>query len=341
MSFGDQVTASIENTGPYSRPLDELLPESMPNAPHQLGSSENLPTDPVPQVGFFSNQTTKLEFGILPQSEVELNNLNYQLMHGSSNLSEDYNLFLDDYDMSNFYLPSSVFDSELPTSLWVRPDSETVLRNWEASRDVHSPLSRFSSRLPSLQPDEQDPPEIKSAPHADRPRTSPPWKISSRDHKEIQMRLVEFGAVLPEGFTLPSRHALSQFFEGYISGFNQHLPFLHVPTLVASKCAPELLLAIVAVGAQYRFESNKGNNLWYAARAIAFEQTRRRHSQKVADILSSPTPKSTSSTTRSPMSTAGTGERPVEPNHVGAQFGEGPRDPNNPLSVTHDPRLVN
>lgn len=34
----------------------------------------------------------------------------------------DYNLFFDNFDTSNFYLPSTVFDTELPVSLWSRPD---------------------------------------------------------------------------------------------------------------------------------------------------------------------------------------------------------------------------
>jgi hypothetical protein len=333
LSLDDQVNASIENTGSHAGPLDDLLSEQMPDAAHQFASSDNLHRNSVPQVDFSNSHA----FGILPHSEVDFSNPNYQLP-GPADLCEDYNLFLDNFDMSNFYLPSSVFDLELPTSLWCRPDSEVVLesqirnRNWDATHDEHSPLSRFSSRLPSLQPEEQDRSENAPVPHAECAKTGPPWKISGQDHKEIQMKLVEFAAVLPKGFILPSRHTLSQFFEGYCSGFHQHLPFLHIPTLVASKCAPELLLAIVAVGAQYRFESNKGNNLWYAARAIAIEQTRRRHSQQVANILSSSTPRSASSS-KSPMSTEGAPERLGERSHIVALHDAGTTD-------LYDPRLV-
>jgi hypothetical protein len=94
--------------------------------------------------------------------------------------------------------------------------------------------------------------------------------------------------VLPKGFTLPSRHTLSRFWEGYINGFHEHLPFLHIPTISAVDCAPELVLALAAVGAQYRFEGHRGNGLWYASKAVAMEQIRRRSSQQVAEILSTP-----------------------------------------------------
>jgi hypothetical protein len=338
LSFNVHVNDSIENTGSSSGPLDNLRSEPMPNASHQVASSDNLLRVGVPQVGFFKGQANKGYFGNVSNSEADFSNPNFQLP-GPADLSEDYNLFLDDFDGSSFYLPSSFFDSELPTSLWCRPDSDVVLesqsrnRYWEASQDEHNPLSRFGSRLPSLQPEEQDLLESVPAPQADNLRLGPPWKISGRDHREVQIKLVEFSAVLPQGFTLPSRHTLSRFIEGYISGFHQHLPFLHIPTLIASKCVPELLLAIVAVGAQYRFESNKGNNLWYAARAIAFEQTRRRHSQKVEDILSSPMSRSTSYS-KSPMSTGGAAERSGEPAHIGTQDDEDTRGPHDPRSVS-------
>jgi hypothetical protein len=310
----------------------------LPDTSHRFSLGDSLHAGPVPQVGFFNGQGNRAEFGILPHSEVPFRNPNYPPPE-LSELSEEYNLFLDDFDMSNYYLPSSVFDSELPNSLWRRPDSDVMLdsqnrnRYWEATQNEEDPLSRFGSRLPSLEPEEQNSVEKQPVLRADSSRTSPPWKISGKDHREIQMKLVEFATVLPSGFTLPSRHALSQFFEGYINGFHQHLPFLHVPTLEASKCAPELLLAIVAVGAQYRFESNKGNNLWYAARAIAFEQTRRRHSEKVADMLSSPMPRPTAYT-KSPASMEGRSGRLSESTHI--ERGESNKDHNDPRSVNYN-----
>jgi hypothetical protein len=78
------------------------------------------------------------------------------------------------------------------------------------------------------------------------------------------------------GFIAPSRHSLSRYLAGYINGFHEHLPFIHVPTLSVASSAPELVLALAAVGAQYRFENSRGIELFYAAKAVVSEQIRRR-----------------------------------------------------------------
>ena len=318
-SFSGQSSPQTEST------IARSMSESIPDPTRQFSSRESISHSRAnPDLGFLNDHSSGIQFDVVPRAEAEFGNSNY-LLPGPGATPEDYNLFLDHFDLANLYLPSSVFDSELPTSLWCRPDTEVVLvsqhrnRPWEEPpQDEQNPLSRFGSRLPSLQPEEQDPIENEPLPRPNRIKADPPWKISGYDHREIKKNLEEFADVLPKGFILPSRHALSQFFEGYISGFHQHLPFLHIPTLVASKCTPELLLAIVAVGAQYRFESKKGNDLWYASRAIAFEQTRRRQSQKVAAILFSTTPKP-NTYTRSPVSTEGGTEGSEQSNLGGPQ----------------------
>jgi hypothetical protein len=224
---------------------------------------------------------------------------------GTWNTSQEYNLFLDDYHMPNFYLPAALFDSDLPTSLWSQPDWNGSIglqshNNREQTQNESDPLSRFGSRLPSLQPEEQNL-EREAVPRPDSRRTEPPWKISGQDYHEIQLKIAEFQSVLPGDFNLPSRHALSRFLEGYVSGFHQHLPFLHIPTFAVVRCVPELLLAVCAVGAQYRFESTTGFHLWYAARSVAMEQNRKRNSQSVT-ALKSPAPFRSSSTHHSPAS---------------------------------------
>lgn len=225
---------------------------------------------------------------------------------GTSNVLQEYNLFLDDYHTANFYLPAALLDSDLPTSLWSQPDwnSSVTLQNQSSnsgpSQNENDSLSRFGSRLPSLQPEEQNQ-EREYVPQAYSRSIEPPWKISGQDYREIQLKIAEFQAVLPGDFSLPSRHALSRFLEGYISGFHRHLPFLHIPTFDVTRCVPELLLAICAVGAQYRFESWTANHLWYAARAVAMEQKRMRNSQVVA-ALKSPAPFRRSTSHHSPGS---------------------------------------
>jgi hypothetical protein len=252
---------------------------------------------------------------------------------------EDYNLFLDDSGMSNYFLPSSAFDPELPVSWGAKPEHQQHNSGGEyhhrpahhdMPQDDNNSFSRFGSRLPSLQPEQHDPLDSNNQKgQEDAARAGPPWRISGQDHRDIQTKLEDFTSVLPKGFVLPSRHTLSRFLEGYINGFHEHLPFLHIPTITAVNFAPELLLALVAVGAQYRFESHRGNGLWYAARAIAIEQVRRRNSHQVFDILS-PSPYSSDSVVVSPVS----GYRHID--HHGRQDSRGTLD--GLESMQNDPR---
>ena len=75
----------------------------------------------------------------------------------------------------------------------------------------------------------------------------------------------------PGYYPLPSfsRHGtLSRYVEGYFRGFHVHLPFLHAATISLPDIPEELLLAIAAVGALYKFEHGKGYELYFAARAL-------------------------------------------------------------------------
>ena len=117
------------------------------------------------------------------------------------------------------------------------------------------------------------------------------------------MKLEDFPNVLPKDCVLPSRHTLSRYMEGCIKGLLEHLPFLHVPTFSLASSAPELVLAMAAVGAQFRFEGHNANILFYAAEAVVLEQVRRRASINAAQILSYPRHSTFRSHSGSPAST--------------------------------------
>ncbi|KHO01732.1 uncharacterized protein MAM_00733 [Metarhizium album ARSEF 1941] len=176
---------------------------------------------------------------------------------------DDYNLFLDEFAGSACILPPH-FKSEQQFTPDIRELIDTGQRSREDS--IRENLLR----------------------------------ISAADYNIMKGHLDEFSAVLPSDFIFPSRHTLSRFLEGYIGGFHDHIPFLHLPTLVPVDVAPELLLAILAVGAQYRFESNRGYALWYAARTVALEQIKRRHSSEVDALLPTAASYSPHSTRPSP-----------------------------------------
>lgn len=200
---------------------------------------------------------------------------------------DDYNVFLDEFSVAPHFLPPH-FEPDQPMGMWSRSPANTNMRH------AVKPPSQFGSRIGSLAPDQRD-----GTDGGERPS---PLRISVADHATIKNKLDEFSSVLPNDFVFPSRHTLTRFVEGYISGFHDLLPILHLPTLSPAEIAPELLLAILAVGAQYRFESNRGYALWYAAKAVATEQIRRRHSSEVHALLPTAASYSPHSTRPSPSS---------------------------------------
>lgn len=205
--------------------------------------------------------------------------------------ADDYNLFLDDFAPTPHFLPPH-FEPDAGAGAWSRSP---------ANRGLSKPVSQYPSRFGSLAPDHREPHEPGS--RSDDPSRSNSLRISIGDHNTIKNRLDEFSSVLPSDFVFPSRHTLMRFLEGYISGFHEHLPFLHLPTLSPVDMAPELLLAILAVGAQYRFESNRGYALWFAAKTVSLEQIRRRHSSEMTALLPTPAAYSPHSTRPSPSTT--------------------------------------
>ncbi|KAI0477293.1 hypothetical protein GGR56DRAFT_400300 [Xylariaceae sp. FL0804] len=205
---------------------------------------------------------------------------------------DDYNLFMDEFASSSHFLPQA-FEADQGMGLWPRHPSD-MHRGGQSK-----PPSQFPSRFPSLAPDPRDPSDGGGRIHEDSGRL-PSMRVSATDHTVIKNRLDEFSSVLPHDFIFPSRQTLTRFLEGYVTGFHEHLPILHLPTMTPADVAPELLLAILAVGAQYRFESHRSNALWYAARAVAHEQIRRRHSHEVHGLLPTPAAYSPHSTRPSP-----------------------------------------
>ncbi|KAL2401082.1 hypothetical protein ABEF95_010106 [Exophiala dermatitidis] len=144
-----------------------------------------------------------------------------------------------------------------------------------------STFSRFGSRLPSLQPEPREPDFHRAEPRttiedAEAIKVRTTWDVSDTDRSIFVAKLAAFDSVMPKGFIPPSRHSLSRYLAGYVNGFHEHLPFIHVPTLQVAGSGPELILALAAVGAQYRFENSRGIELFYAAKAVVMEQIRRR-----------------------------------------------------------------
>lgn len=206
---------------------------------------------------------------------------------------QDFTVFLESVGLSSDWdsgVFSSVEEPMLPPSLSI--DSKQQVREATASTRLGGDLmndprgqadeppsfSNFGSRLPSLQPESH---EMEDRIGLSDEGSRPAWDITNADRQVFVQKLEEFSFVLPKGFVPPSRHALSRFFAGYINGLNEHLPFVHVPTLSIAKCSPELTLATAAAGSHYRFENGRGIDLFHAAKAILLERLRRRDSRQV------------------------------------------------------------
>lgn len=204
---------------------------------------------------------------------------------------QDFTVFLESVGLSSDWdsgVFSSVEDPILPASMAI--ESKPIIRDAPPPRLGGEPLndprgtaddapsfSNFGSRLPSLQPEAHEP-DDHSGLTDEGPRVA--WDISNADRQAFISKLEEFTYVLPKGFMPPSRHTLSRFFAGYINGLNEHLPFIHVPSLSVARFFPELTLALAAAGSHYRFENNRGIDLFHAAKAILLERLRRRDSKQ-------------------------------------------------------------
>ncbi|EXJ80575.1 hypothetical protein A1O1_08721 [Capronia coronata CBS 617.96] len=219
---------------------------------------------------------------------------------------QDFTVFLDSVGLSSEWY-TSMFGNE-PVDNYhspeLRGDHLNISRphlNGEHSIDTKlgvpqeetTTFSRFGSRLPSLQPESREPdfhrPEPRSSiEDAEAIKVRTTWDVSDSDRSIFVSKLAAFDSVMPKGFIPPSRHSLSRYLAGYVNGFHEHLPFIHVPTLQVSQSAPELILALAAVGAQYRFENSRGIELFYAAKAVVMEQIRCRDESAVPQSWNRP-----------------------------------------------------
>lgn len=130
--------------------------------------------------------------------------------------------------------------------------------------------SPFSSRLPSLQPEE---PLMQRPPSTCGPNSQ--FLVSAECREHFLRELAMFSGTVPDDFILPSRHTLSRLVIVYFNAFHEHYPFLHVPTLSLHCISLELFLAIIALGARYARELDMGVKLFRVAKAVVMERIQR------------------------------------------------------------------
>ncbi|WEW56595.1 hypothetical protein PRK78_002042 [Emydomyces testavorans] len=231
---------------------------------------------------------------------------------------QDFSMFLESVGLSSDWdsgMFSTIEAESLlqPPTISLQPVSPPRFNKDERNNtDEPTSFSNFGSRLPSLQPEPQDP-EERGGLSGETSMPRPPWDVSNQDRQLLVSRLEEFSQVLPKGFTPPSRHALSRYFAGYINGLNEHLPFIHIPTLSISGSPPELSLALAAAGSHYRFENARGIELFHAAKAILLERVKRRDARKLPPQWNAvPTANSTIHTSRGSSSMSNPSNSPFQ-----------------------------
>lgn len=207
----------------------------------------------------------------------------HQLDTEVGSTAHDFTSFIDSipiptHPFSPTYQPLPTFFSDwsFPTPSSHENDNQSHEESSPFRED--SALSRFGSRLPSLQPEEAPPERQQNRKHR--------FVISSQCRERVALELVGFANVVSREFVLPTRHALSRFIAGYFNAFHDHYPFLHVPTLRFEQISLELFLAIAAVGAQYCREPDTGLELFHVAKAVVLERIRRRGSQYIVHAAS-------------------------------------------------------
>jgi hypothetical protein len=177
--------------------------------------------------------------------------------------------FLENGPFSSYYFAPKI-SSEQPLPFfpikscstgWLSPEDPAaafILQGYNPTGKPHS-VSNIGSRVFPAQPEAS---RSNEAQHS-------LLHISNKTYEMLVERISEFSNVTPNDFKLPTRLALRRYVAAYVNGFDKHMPSLYIPSISVETCSVELVLALMAVGAQYAFESEECIQLSKASRAIA------------------------------------------------------------------------
>ncbi|GIJ83172.1 hypothetical protein Asppvi_001691 [Aspergillus pseudoviridinutans] len=98
----------------------------------------------------------------------------------------------------------------------------------------------------------------------------------TNQHRERLLQTLTQAHSTEAASDLPSCHSLSRFANGFFDGFYPHYPMVHIPTFRIDDGEPEILLAMCALGAQFRHENRKAMLLFHAAKDVLQHRTRER-----------------------------------------------------------------
>ncbi|KAL4907246.1 fungal-specific transcription factor domain-containing protein [Aspergillus multicolor] len=183
---------------------------------------------------------------------------------------DDFTSFLDSIPLPSH--PYSPTYQPLPLFPPLQFDSgseypSTIGHDGGAATPSRPVLPRHGTQLPSLQLEESQPPTRTRPPKV-------PIVVTTQCRDRLVRELRDYANVIPEQ-SIPSRHALSRCLTGYLTGYHDHYPFLHIPTLNIETTPLHLVLSMAALGAQYCREHDTSIGLFQVAKAVTMEHMRR------------------------------------------------------------------
>ncbi|CAG7915544.1 unnamed protein product [Penicillium olsonii] len=284
----------------YDTPARSAVPLAGPSAVHQWTGPQNMPyLDQSHSAGMLpAAATAPPNAGLEPHSamvpDADMLQAAQLLLPGDYRataqpmpyLPEDLNHFqefthfLDSIGLPGEWLPSegetsqtqevgleSLHSQSRPAQ---EQESERRRRSGEGSRGD----SPFRSWLPSVPRGDQSLGNLSDSEPPQNAKRISRFNVTEDQRFRLAASLEEFRIVIPD-FVLPSRHTLTRYLTSYFEGFQPHLPFMHMPTFNIAERAPEVVLAIMTIGAQYRFEHQNAERIFHVSKAILFERMSR------------------------------------------------------------------
>ncbi|KAF5858885.1 hypothetical protein ETB97_003591 [Aspergillus alliaceus] len=191
---------------------------------------------------------------------------------------QEFTHFLDSIGLPSEWVPTlrevpqvqSTVPADIPDTVRnTREQQPGTSRRGQAERTRAD--SPFRSWLPSVPPGDQSLGTVSDYEPPQNSMKVNPSRVTEDQRLRLAASLEEYRHLIPD-FVLPSRHTLTRYLTSFFDGFHPHLPYLHLPTLRINERAPELVLALMTIGAQYRFEHRNAERLFYASKAIVLHK---------------------------------------------------------------------
>ncbi|KAL3443403.1 hypothetical protein BJX65DRAFT_320626 [Aspergillus insuetus] len=202
---------------------------------------------------------------------------------------DEFATFLDCIGMPAEWAPAGL---EIASDSIVDDGGRHIVNHQEsalAAEDTARDGSPFHAWLPSVPPNAESIhgfDEITSYAPKDK---SSPFRVEEQQRTRIKAMLEDHHGAIP-GFSLPSRHTLSRYLVAFFQGFHMHMLFLHIPTFRLTDHSPEMILAMMAAGAQYRFEYQNAAKFFKASKAVVTQKLQAYNLQSPEDCVPGPFP---------------------------------------------------